>query len=145
MASERLLDWLDGALAHIASLDLTDAAKKRRALHVANEFFGDEEGRKLLDCAIHVLGKRTLCTIVAQPSNRSFVAVDAPGGRSQYAILGGFCTCKPFFEAAKEVATAVVCKHMLAFKLAPLLGALQTRNIPDAEFHSHLAARYALS
>lgn len=94
-----------------------------RALRVANDLFGaDAESRELLDTAVDVLRTRSITRIVAQPSERCFVAIDAPAaqGMSQkrYACFPDFCSCPPFFDAAKRVETAVLCKHMLAARLA---------------------------
>lgn len=72
--------------------------------------------------AVDVLRTRSLVRVVARPSDRCFVAIDAPAAQGatqrRYACFPDYCSCPPFFEAAKAVETAVLCKHMLAARLA---------------------------
>ena len=118
------LATLDAALAHIQSTSSASAADdKMRALRVANDLFGaDDESRELLEAAVDVLRTRSLVRVVARPSDRCFVAIDAPAAQGatqrRYACFPDYCSCPPFFEAAKAVETAVLCKHMLAARLA---------------------------
>ena len=69
-----------------------------------------------------MLRTRSLVRVVARPSDRCFVAIDAPAAQGatqrRYACFPDYCSCPPFFEAAKAVETAVLCKHMLAARLA---------------------------
>ena len=69
-----------------------------------------------------VLKTRSVVRVVAQPSERTFVAIDAPAAQGatqrRYACFSDYCSCPPFFEAAKREDAAVLCKHMLAARLA---------------------------
>ena len=146
-----LLATLDDALAYIhQSFPQDDEAGKVRArdaaLRVADDILGgDPLGRDLMDDAIDVLQTRTLKRVTAKPSGRSFVCVDAAfagtnGGR--YACFADFCTCEKFGEAAARVSTKVLCKHMLAARLAPLCSKMEAQDIGDDQYHSYISCRY---
>mmetsp|Transcript_25759 Transcript_25759/g.77343 ORF Transcript_25759/g.77343 Transcript_25759/m.77343 type:complete len:145 (+) Transcript_25759:205-639(+) len=138
---------LDGALAHVRKTE--DAAGARAlALRIAHDLLGaSDDGRALLDAAVAVLDTRTITEVVAQPSGRAFVAVDAPAGAvgmRHVAVWPDFSSHPTFLAAAAESSAAVLDKYQLAARLAPLLGKLERREVRDAEYHAHLSCRYAL-
>ena len=146
-----LLATLDDALAYIhQSFPQDDEAGKVRArdaaLRVADDILGgDPAGRDLMDDAIEVLQTRTLKRVTARPSGRSFVCVDAAFGGTnggRYACWTDFCTCEKFGEAAARVSTKVLCKHMLAARLAPLCSKMEAQDIGDDQYHSYISCRY---
>jgi len=146
-----LLATLDDALAYIQqSFPQDDDAGKVRArdaaLRVADDLLGgDPLGRDLMDDAVDVLQTRTLKRVTAQPSGRSFVCVDAAFGGSnggRYACFPDFCTCEKFSEAAARVSTKVLCKHMLACRLAPLCAKMDHQEIGDDQYHAYISCRY---
>ena len=146
-----LLATLDDALAYIhQSFPQDDEAGKVRArdaaLRVADDLLGgDPLGRDLMDDAIDVLQTRTLKRVTAKPSGRSFVCVDAAFGGTnggRYACFDDFCTCEKFGEAAARVSTKVLCKHMLAARLAPLCSKMEAQDIGDDQYHSYISCRY---
>ena len=146
-----LLATLDDALAYIhQSFPQDDEAGKVRArdaaLRVADDLLGgDPLGRDLMDDAIDVLQTRTLKRVTAKPSGRSFVCVDAAFGGTnggRYACFDDFCTCEKFGEAAARVSTKVLCKHMLAARLAPLCSKMEAQDIGDEQYHSYISCRY---
>lgn len=69
-----------------------------------------------------MLRTRSITRFCAKPSDRCFVAIDAPAaqgtGAKRYACFPDFCSCPPFLREARRVETAVLCKHMLAVRLA---------------------------
>lgn len=145
-----LLRTLDGALAYIAAQMTDDDEGKLRArdaaLRVADDILQSvPEGRGLMDDAIDVLQTRTVRRITARESGRTFVAVDATfGGTSggRYACWADFCTCDKFAVQAARVSTPVLCKHMLAARLAPLVSKMDTQEITDDQYHSYISGRY---
>ena len=89
----------------------------------------------------------TLRRVVAVPSERSFLAIDTPGGpRGQrYACLADdFCTCPTFLREAVRCPTPVLCKHLLAARIAPALRGkpFEVTTVTDAEYSAHLAGRF---
>ena len=146
-----LLATLDDALAYIhQSFQQDDEAGKVRArdaaLRVADDLLGgDPRGRDVMDDAIDGLQTRTRKRVTARPSGRSFVAVDAAFGGTnggRYACFADFCTCEKFGEAAARVSTKVLCKHMLAARLAPLCAKMEAQDIGDDQYHSYVSCRY---
>jgi len=140
----------DGALAWIAREHPGDKqaardARRDKALRLANDVFAGEDGRELLDGAIEVLERRTLRRVVARPSSRNFVAVDAPAGAAaggRYCVFDDFCSCLAFARAAALAPTPAICKHMLAARLAPLVDCIEEKEIADDQYHAHLSCFY---
>ncbi|KAJ8603741.1 hypothetical protein CTAYLR_000269 [Chrysophaeum taylorii] len=123
-----------------------EAVVRRRALRVVNDLFdGDAQGRALVDGAINVLDTRRLYRVVTQPSARSFVAVD-PGfaaAAKRYVCFDDFCSCPGFAQVAADADGPILCKHMLAARLAPLvLNTFETKYISDAQYHEAISCRY---
>eukprot|EP00953_Heterococcus_sp_UTEX-ZZ885_P036234 18683-Heterococcus_DN1.PRE.1 len=50
-----------------------------------------------------------------------------------YVILGGhYCSCRSFLELSKQYPELILCKHLLAVRLAPFFGKVDTDNIDDS-------------
>jgi len=125
------------------------ALKRRRSLHVLNDIFGGEEdSRLILDEAIEILGTRRVTKIIS-PSNRYFFAIDAQvSAAKRHICFDDFCSCPSFFNQAQKKGQntrgTILCKHLLAVKIAPFVASLQVQEIRDQDFHATLAARSSL-
>lgn len=128
-----------------------EAVTRRRALRIVNDIFGsDSSSRALVDGALDVLTSRHVYRVTAQPSRRSFIAID-PGvtmTAKRYVCFDDFCSCAAWHEAAMTAEGPVVCKHMLAARLAPFVtssnASLKTEFIPDVHYHEAISCRYEL-
>lgn len=128
-----------------------EAVTRRRALRIVNDIFGnDASSRALVDGALDVLTSRQVYRVTAQPSRRSFIAID-PGVTTtakRYVCFDDFCSCAAWHEAAMTAEGPVVCKHMLAARLAPFVtsssASLKTEFISDVQYHEALSSRYDL-
>lgn len=129
--------------------DTKAAIVRRCALRVVNDFFGnDTSSRELVDGAIDVLASRQIYRVEAQPSNRSFVAID-PGVSTtarRYVCFDDFCSCPSWHETAADAEGPVLCKHMLAARIAPYVTSstlsLRIETIPDSKYHEAISGRY---
>ena len=145
--------FVEGALRYAEAtaegVDEVDRLKnvRRLSLHVLNDVFGgNEESRGLLEAAIEVLSRRKLRRFVAQPSRRSFVAVDGDWkAAKRYICFDDYCSCDDFLEVALREPDAkkrVLCRHLLAVRVAPFLtSSLEVAEVPDRDYHATISAK----
>ena len=56
---------------------------------------------------------------------------------AEYTCLPNFCPCRSFIDLSKQSqspAQTIMCKHLLAIRVATLLGMVTTENLPDPQF-----------
>lgn len=56
---------------------------------------------------------------------------------TEYTCYPNFCPCRSFFDMSKQSqypAQTVMCKHLIAIRVATLLGLVTTENLPDPQF-----------
>lgn len=146
------MEALDELLDLVAREETDVASVRQRALRVVEDLFGNHPTRRaLIDAAVDVVATRKIFRVRAEPSLRSFVAVDS--ATKKYVCFDDFCSCPAWQDAATAGGgdDPVFCKHMVASRLEPYLApastdtprrALRIHHISDAQYHEAISRRY---
>eukprot|EP01041_Mallomonas_annulata_P001369 gene1369-2642_t len=88
---------------------------------------------KLLENAVDVLDCGFVREITCRPSKRSCWKVSGSKGK-EYTCLRDYCPCRSFFEQARLHSNDVMCKHLLAMRIAGPLGKLHIEEVSEDVF-----------
>lgn len=92
--------------------------------------------RGLLEHTTEVLDTCRIVQCVGRNSGRRFWLVESSGKRNAYVCLGGhYCSCRSFLELSKRSSGVLLCKHLLAIRLAPYLSNVIEEFVEDDQLH----------
>ena len=93
--------------------------------------------RKLLESAVEMLGDDGQSTgvkeYVSNSCGRKFWKVRGSQDR-EYTCLRSFCSCQSYLIQTKQATTDVICKHLLAIKIADMMGLVEKEEVTDEKF-----------
>ncbi len=82
-----------------------------------------------------VLNNRRVTKYVFKPSGRELWVVSGEGG--DYLVLGDYyCACLDFYLESLVRIRRTYCYHIIAKKIAELIGSYRTYEVPDSEFEN---------
>eukprot|EP01084_Bolivina_argentea_P224913 380199_1 len=149
-AQESLLKLLrpDTSLAKPSSVECRSIQHRharellKQIMKVMCEIFNDD--RQLISNAADVLDKCHIVCCRGNPSGREVCLVQKRGGRGNpYVCLVGnrYCSCRNFFDRAKRAkqGSTVLCKHLVAVRLAPLLGLMESDVVEDSRLYAFMS------
>ena len=93
--------------------------------------------RKLLESAVEMMGEDAQSCGVKQFASNSCGrrCWKVKGSHDKdYTCLKNFCSCPSYSMQARQTNNEVICKHLLAIKLASMLGWIETELISDERF-----------
>mmetsp|Transcript_28666 Transcript_28666/g.58592 ORF Transcript_28666/g.58592 Transcript_28666/m.58592 type:complete len:144 (-) Transcript_28666:385-816(-) len=112
-----------------SSSGLSISANEAEALLRSLNFVVEPEK---LDNAIQILDDRRL-RILITAAGRTCYDVQGSNKSDRYFCIVGYCSCKCFFQLAMKTAGPVMCKHLLAVRLAPFLQKPEVLDVTDHE------------
>ncbi|CAM9196656.1 unnamed protein product [Chrysoparadoxa australica] len=127
------MEMLDVALNHLKRLqegESVSAAFKEKAAEVLHFLFHKDE--TLLNGSIDVLDTSKIVKCVGSVSGRTLHLVQSCSkGGQHYLCLEHYCSCPAYQHAASKTTEPVLCKHLLAVRMAPVLGKITESVVPD--------------
>lgn len=95
------------------------------------------DARKLLEATIETLGddgnSYAVKEIRSTSCSRKFWKVRGSHDK-EYTCLQAFCSCPSFLMQARQVKGTAMCKHMLAVKVAGMMGSIEHEDVTDERF-----------
>ncbi|KAG5187239.1 hypothetical protein JKP88DRAFT_347994 [Tribonema minus] len=131
---------LDDYLAEVAISEGGEAApqKKEEILRMVTFLFQSTQADNCAD----VLDHSRIVECVGRQSRRRIWLVQSSshkGGASPYVCLGGhYCSCRNFQEVSKKATSLVLCKHLLAIRLAQAFGKLCVNEVDDGQLYAYM-------
>mmetsp|Transcript_71722 Transcript_71722/g.140887 ORF Transcript_71722/g.140887 Transcript_71722/m.140887 type:complete len:156 (-) Transcript_71722:358-825(-) len=127
-----------------AQSDLIGALQKKHAVNKGTDIeilkglsFILFDHRKLLESAVEMLGDDGQSTgvkeYVSNSCGRKFWKVRGSQDR-EYTCLRSFCSCQSYLIQTKQATTDVICKHLLAIKIADMMGLVEKEEVTDEKF-----------
>eukprot|EP00904_Undaria_pinnatifida_P010706 jgi/Undpi1/6766/HiC_scaffold_21.g09245.m1 len=114
------------------------AAAQAEVLRVLDFLFCSD--RALVESTIQVLDKSRVVNVRARDSGRGVWLVQGSRG-APYLCLGSYCSCRSFLELARRGGDhPVLCKHLLAVRLAPVLGVSRVEEVDDDKLAQRISA-----
>jgi predicted nucleic acid-binding Zn finger protein len=98
--------------------------------------------RKLLEDSVDIVDDKSEFPMIriykSINSARSFSKVRGSRPGTEYVCLDSFCSCPSFNQQAKSVRGAVICKHLLAIKVARALNKIEEKVLSEDKFVDYM-------
>jgi predicted nucleic acid-binding Zn finger protein len=93
------------------------------------------DNRKVLEAAVDILdnSKFSIKKFTSESSDRSCWKVHGSQGKD-YMCLENFCSCQSYLQQAKQHRGRILCKHLLAVRLATSMSKINCEVISDEKF-----------
>ena len=95
------------------------------------------DNRKLLEAAVEILGEDGqsggVKEFISNSCGRKCWKVRGSHDK-EYTCLRSFCSCPSFLMQAKQAAGDVMCKHLLAMRVAAMIGMIESEEVSDERF-----------
>ncbi|KAJ1432692.1 hypothetical protein B484DRAFT_24742 [Ochromonadaceae sp. CCMP2298] len=106
------------------------------------------DNRKLLESSVDIVsndgGGSAVKEFQSSRSGRKCWKVQGSQDR-EYICLTNYCSCPSFLNQSKQANARVLCKHLLAIKLANMLGVCAREAVSDEAFVEYLCSENAVS
>jgi predicted nucleic acid-binding Zn finger protein len=105
------------------------------------------DNRKLLESAVEMIGedgKQGIKQFSSISCGRKCWKVRGSHDR-EYTCLSSFCSCPSYLMQSKQASGRVLCKHLLAIKIAGMLGLVEKEEVSDERFVDLLCQETSVS
>jgi predicted nucleic acid-binding Zn finger protein len=132
-ASDPLTDVLEG-LAQVGggNLALDDVVLRAVSFMMPGE-------QDKLDNALQILESGRL-RLATAPSGRQLYIVSGSNRKQYLCMPNHYCSCESYYQMARKSSDTVMCKHLLALRLAPFLSGAKHVAISDEELANLLGS-----
>jgi predicted nucleic acid-binding Zn finger protein len=105
------------------------------------------DNRKLLESAVEMIGedgRHSIKQFSSVSCGRKCWKVRGSQDR-EYTCLSSFCSCPSYLMQSKQASGRVLCKHLLAIKIAGMLGSVEKEEVSDERFVDLLCQETSVS